>query len=141
MSGPFVVTHQKLPEQDGATGCVLSVKAVETLSKAADLAARVAAGPTTPPGFAERMRDSIRKMVLALPAEGGKVALPDGSQVVVEAELYSDLAMRAFNVATAMAYRWMPTDTPVGVRRQREAEIVAGWNDKFGVEAQSEGVR
>jgi hypothetical protein len=116
MSGPFIVSHRSAGALVGQRPAPLSVKAVADL----DEAHKVAQWPI---GGLHVDWEVARAQVLMIGSEGGKVELPDGS--VVEVEATTDIDLRK---AVEM---WGSFTL---------ADVIAEWNRRHGIEAQSEGV-
>ena len=122
MTGPFIVRHYTVPEHDGATGAVLSVKAVADFADAQQEALELVGAAYGDRAYDEAW-DIAVEGVLGLTDAGGRVVLPDGSVVEVEATSWPRLAGEVADGA------YLP-----------EPMLLERWNAEHGVEAQSEGV-
>lgn len=107
-TGPYIITTSHTPEHDGATGYVISRRAVATLEEAIK-AAQDACGTD----LMGRLEASL------MPETGGWLAHPDGTTIKVEPRQWYELAQDV---------GWHPDQDA----HRGEAELVAAWNAKQG---------
>jgi hypothetical protein len=138
-AGPFIVTGRKrvrLPEDRGdelGRERVLSRRAVADLDAARE---RVLEGCIARLDYDEHETSVLSALMTEaadLPAEGGTVHLPDGSDVEVEAVEPGRLASEAGIEPSA---KYITTESLTEGRFTRD--VLAAWNEKHGIEAQDE---
>ena len=131
MSGPFVVTRRRRPEPRAGGQMhreweVLSQRAVVDLDQARNAGMHLILDVSM--GWGPGKVGAAVFKVLEIPAEGGSVPLPDGSEIEVKAKTWRQIQFES----------GLPMPGALPLTDDDKARFLAAWNDRHGIDIQDE---